>query len=374
MSNNKKALRKNTEKNKAWTGKKTVASIILGLSTLALVIFAVISIVLELGPIKPIKSSKQDATVVGEYAGFDVKYEAIRYLSVLYKQQLDLEMGGFEALSESEKAEYEQRLRAYVAENIENTYVVLALCADFEIDIHSDEADDYVDTSIEDLIKNELEGSKKNYKKWLAENNLTDSFLRLIYRVDFLESELIDYLVDKKIIEFDNLNKGEFVDFVMSTSDYARTMHCYYPKVSDYFDTSDYKEKAESLSASLLAETDLDERENLLRSAIGKAPFVSGISMTSGGIYFTYGQMGKAYEEATFALEEYGVSSAFEADGGYYVIMRLPLERDYVAENAGDLLNKYRYSILKKKLDGKSEEVEFIPNEYFESITIALIE
>ena len=374
MSNNKKVLGENTKKNKAWTGKKTVASIILGLAALALLIFAIISIVLELGPIKPIKSSKQDATVVGEYAGFDVKYEAIRYLSVLYKQQLDLEMGNFEALSESQKTEYEERLKTDVIESIENTYVVFALCTEFGIDINSDKTDDYVDISIENLIKNELGGSKKNHKKWLTENNLTDSFLRLIYRVDFLEGELIDFLVDKNIIEFDNLDKSAFVDFVMSTSNYARTMHCYYPKASDYFDTSDSKQKAESLSSSLLVEADFEERERLLRSAIGKAPFVSGISMTSSGIYFTYGQMGKAYEEATFALEEYGVSSAFEADGGYYVIMRLPLERDYVAENAGDLLNKYRYSVLKKKLDEKREEEEFAPNDYFESIILAEIE
>ena len=370
-----KNLQTKVKSKKGFTKNKMIASIILGLATLALVIFAVISIIYELGPIKPIKSSKQELKVVGECADFEVKYEEIRYLTLLYRAELDQKLGEYGTLSDVGKAEYEKELYSYVEKNVKKTYSVLSLCADFGIDIYSKEANAYVNGEIESIVKQGFDGSKKSYRSWLEENNLTDSFLRLLYRLDFLEDEIVKYLTDNKIgIEFDSLSKDKFVDYVMSTDDYVRTVHCYYPKESIYFDTSDYAQRAENLSSELLNEPDFEKRYSLLSSAIGNAPFVPGISMTNDGIYFTYGQMGELYEEAAFALEEYGVSLPVEADDGYYVIMRLPLDRDYVSKNAGDLLNKYGYTVLKKKLDEKQDQIKFITNEYFETLDLVEID
>ena len=110
-----------------------------------------------------------------------------------------------------------------------------------------------------------------------------------------------------------------------------------------------------------------------MRLAIGEAPFVPGISMTSDGIYFTYGQMGKAYESAAFELDIYGVSGVIETEDGYYVIMRLEPELETVRKKAGELLTQYQYAVMKTAIDAQKEKIEFVPNEAFDALDLVEI-
>jgi parvulin-like peptidyl-prolyl isomerase len=116
-----------------------------------------------------------------------------------------------------------------------------------------------------------------------------------------------------------------------------------------------------------------EARYSAMRSAIGEAPFVPGISMTSDGIYFTYGQMGDAYESAAFALDIYGVSDVVETADGYYVIMRLEPELETVRRKAGELLSQYQYAVIKKAIDGQKQKIEFAPNEAFDALSLVEI-
>ena len=383
---------------KPWTKKKTIAATIIGVSVISFVIFMIILAGNGLGIIRPIKSTEEEAQVVGSCAGYEVKYEELRYITLLHKASLNAEMGEYDLLSADDKAIYEAELEARVTEDLKSNYTVLALCDVYGIDTDSVAAKNYVQDEIEKLVadKDAFGGDQNKYKEWLAENHLTDSFLRLMYKVNYLETVLLDYFVENKIdidYEYDEDHPeklADFVDYVMTSDDWVRTIHIYYPAEHPYSDPGnvpaeilaidpDYIEKIiqdydpvsaiEGAYEKLSAEQDDEKRYKAARSAVGSAP-ITEMSISGNGLYFTYGQMSDAYESAAFALENYGVSEVLELDEGYYIIMRLPLEEADVKKNTQSLLTQYQYAALKKQLDSKEEELSFEGNDYMDSISL----
>ena len=369
------ASKKIGKKKFEWTKKKIIAAAIIGVSVLCTVIFAIVAVTMNLGRVKPIKSTDKEATVVGECAGYEVRYEEVRYITSLYRSELDARLGKYEDLDAEGKAQYESELEALVLENIENNYVVLSLCDKYGIDTDSLALDKQVQSDIELFVEDNFDGKFEDYKLWLAENKLSDTFFRLIYKVEYLEGQLLDYFVENKInIGYDEESRAEFTEYVMTSGDYVRTVHAYYPKTSEYTDVSDSLERAKATAKLLAAEGDGERRYSLMRSAIGQAPFVAGISMTSDGIYFTYGQMGESYENAAFALENYGVSDVVETEDGYYVIMRLELELETVKKKSNELLAQYQFVALKSAEDLQREAIDFVPNDFFKGLSLIGIE
>lgn len=358
---------------KTWTKRKTVAAIILGVAVLAFVISMIIAAIYGFGRVRPIKSTEEEARVVGSIAGYEVKYEELRYITLLHKQSLDKSLGKYSELSEDGKAEYREALEASVLHDIENNYVVMSLCDKYGIDTDSREVRGEVSDAVEEFVDGEL-GGKKEYVAWLEKNGLTDSFLRLVYKVDVLEGKLLEYMSENRIgIEYDNVANADFTDYVMESGDFIQTTHSYYPKAWEYKGGVSAVDKAAAAAKTVAAIGDSADRYQAMRSAIGSAPFVTGISMTGDGVYFTYGQMGEFYESVAFSLEEYEVSGAVESEDGYYVIMRLPLEREYVARHASELLLQYRYAALYKACDAEREQISFTANDYYNSIELVEI-
>ncbi|MBQ8409559.1 MAG: hypothetical protein IJY39_11930 [Clostridia bacterium] len=382
---------------KTWTRKKTVAAVIIGAAVLSFIAFMVIVFVMQLGPVRPIKSNEEEARIVGECGGYDVRYEELRYVTLLHKASLDGELGDYDSLDAEGRAVYESELAARVTEDLKSNYTVLSLCDYYDIDTDSLDADNYVQDAIEALVENgeAFDGDKKAYKAWLAENNLTDSFLRLMYKVNYLETVLVDHFVENKInVEYDSENIAAFTDYVMTGNEWVRTVHVYYPaehpwtkpgnvpaeilavdpeyieKIIDEYDAASAVQQAWS---KICAESDKEARYSALRSAVGAAP-VTEFSISGNGLYFTYGQMAEAYESCAFALELYGVSEIVELDEGYYIIMRLPLQEEDVKKNVNELLYQYQYAAVKKQLDAQNEKIEFVGNEYYQGISLIDIE
>ena len=227
---------------------------------------------------------------------------------------------------------------------------------------------------IERFVAENCDDSVDKYKSELAARNMTDSLFRLVYRVDYVEGLLMEKLLedgDKIIYKAEEPESVvDFTEYVVSGGDYARTIHVFYPKTSEYVDTSNSRERAEATAAALKAESDPEERYSMICSAIGAAPFVPGISITNDGLYFTYGQMGKAYESAAFALEYFGTSDVVETVDGYFVIMRLEPELSAVRKKVNELLYQYQYAVLYSLENQQKEKIRFIPNEYFEGISL----
>ena len=171
----------------------------------------------------------------------------------------------------------------------------------------------------------------------------------------------------------------------MASEEWAKVIYAYYPKNSvtathngqSYvvWDAERSLPTAQAAAEALAAiGSDSERFTYMTKSVIGKAPMVQGYTITGTGVYFTIGQMGEEFESTTFALELYGASGVIELDTGYYVIMRLPLEKDEVKKSAAELLSQYQYGALKKCEDAKEAEISFVGNEYFKSLSLIDIE
>lgn len=366
---------KETKENKKinLTKKKIVAAAIIGAAILAAIIFAVIVIVNGLGRVRPIKSSEQDATVVGECAGFDIRYEELRYVTIVCRAELDRELGAYDSLDLSEQDAYEKALEAKVFEKLKENYSVLALAEEVGIKTDSYALKREVQKSIEKFVNQNCNDSVEEYKTALASMNITDSLLRFVYKVDIVEGQILDKLIedgDRILYSVDEPESVvDFTEYVVNSGDYARTIHAYYPKTSQYIDASESLERAKATAAALAAEKNDEARYSMMYSAIGSV-FVPGFSLTNDGVYFTRGQMGEAYESAAFALEYFGTSEVVETVDGYYVIMRLEPELEGARKRVNELLAQYQYSVLYSLENEQKDNIEFVPNEYFESIRL----
>ena len=141
---------------KVWTKKKIVAASILGVAVIAFIVGMIIAAVNGFGRIRAIKSSDEEAAVVGSVAGYEVRYEELRYITLLHKSALDSAMGKYETLSDTAKVEYRAALEREVLHDIENNYVVLSLCDKYGIDTDSREVKKEVDDAIEVFVETEL--------------------------------------------------------------------------------------------------------------------------------------------------------------------------------------------------------------------------
>ncbi len=369
VSSRKRRKNEAEPENKNRMRKRIIAAAIIGAGFLALITFVVMIFVFDLGPVREIKSTDEEAAAVGEIAGHEIRYEELRYITLLCRDELDRELGEYSSLDANGKLRYRQELESMVLSKLKSNYIILSLCEKYGVDTDSKNARKYVKNSIEDLV--DEVGGKKEYKAWLAENNLTDALLRLTYKTEYLENALLEELTERgdEIIYSEN-NLDDFVEFIMEDESYIKVIHAFYPKENKYVEGWDAEARATEAMTRLLAAEDDASRFSMMNSEIGKAPFVAGYSVTGTDYYITHGQMHEKYEEIAYGIDEYSVGSLLELEEGYYIIMRVPKLREEAAPRAYEFIDYYRYAVLKSIEEKQAENISFSGNEYFKSLKL----
>ena len=323
--------------------------------------------------IKPVESTEQEMRVVGKCDEYDIYYEELRFVTATYKRTLEQKYGAGIWDDERTAEKYRAELESLVLENLKANYAILTGCKNLFVDINSKDVDEYVQEQIEILVNQSEEqggfgGDFDAYLTWLSDNGLTDHYLRFIYRVDYLESTMYYAIIDAGIFEYSSKNYSDFLDYVLAGEDYARTIHVYIPienrdKQQSYYDT------AKAIADELAACTDDDERYSLMCQHIGSA-VNKDLTITEVGYYFTHNEMGEAYEDAAFALDVYETSDVVEYGGGYYVLMRMPIEELYVLRYGDQLLQYYQSAQMGAYEDGIKENMTIELNEYGKSLDL----
>ncbi len=351
---------------------KIIALSIIGASVLAAIIVAVVLIVNYLGGARPIESSEQDAAPVGKYGEHEVRFEELRYVTLLHKQSYAAKYGEHIWDDPSTAEKYRADLEADVMEMLKANYVILTLCDDYGIDIDSRGADDYAQKAIEKIVDGDFEGDMDKYKAFLSENNLTDALLRLICKTEYLEAELLEAMVEEREqIKYNESNYPDFINFAKTDEGFIRTTHVFWKKGSDADKNATALKAAQSVAAELSEISDEGDRYDRINSHIGNTPIESGFSiMDLNGIYLTRGQMGDEYETASFSLSEYETSDVVETPDGYYVIMRLPKDEKYIEKNGDTLLSYYQYAVFNLEKQKREDSLRFEPNDHFKTLDL----
>ena len=304
--------------------------------------------------------------------GYEIPYEELRFVTLLYKNQLAGQYGD-DIWDDPAVAEtYREQLETLVKENLNQNYVVLSAAKQLGIETSGSTVDNYIDQQIE-ALKDEC-GSKKAYKKYLAENGMTERYLRFTLSVGFVESAIHYTLLDNDFYEFryeDNVNA--FIEHVLTSGEYVRTLHVYIENVEGEDPTANLA-MAQEISDKLQAAKTVAERRELLSEYIGSEINDDLLTVTGDGYYFMRGEMVEDYENASFDLAIGEASEPVACSGGYFVIMRLEPDETYVQNNARKLMDSYYGVCLSNYIEEFRERCDVFFSEYGQTIDLVSIE
>lgn len=306
---------------------------------------------------RPISSSDEELTAVGSVGGYEVLFEELRYVTMQYRRGLESEYGEGIWDNEQTAAAHRDELYELVTRNLTANYAVLSLCDEVGISIDNETIQDAVKEYMDGLVSEV--GGRKNYKASLAEQSLTDHFMRFIVGVDYCQNELFySYTEDLSLIETDN---DKIYEYIMSGG-FVRTLHVYIQN-DEGDDVALNRAAAGKVHEQLVAGTSIT---TLIGSNVNEDYDLT----TTNGYYFTRGEMVEQYEQAAFALEIGGISDVVETSSGFYVIQRLALDPAYVVLYLTGLIEQYQYAQLNKFIDDKQDSLTFEFNEYGKSLDL----
>lgn len=319
------------------------------------------------GPIKPIESTEEEMAVIGQIAGHDVYYEELRYLTMNHKANMETAYG-IKIWDNPETAEqYRDELEKLVWEGLISDYYAVYPMADTYY--LGGSAAMFAESAINDAVQESVEatvdecGSKKKYISGLAEIYMTDHLFRFYLAAENVANELFYILFqDLGIID----DSDEAAQAYIDAGKLIRTNHVYLEGL-----TAENLALAEQIRTALLEASD-KETELIYY----KGRYCDDWTMTTThGNYFPRfaSDCGDIYEEAAFALDIGGVSEIITAETGYYVILRLPLETDYVKENFTDFKDDIMGSEFNALLFAEKEKLSVELNDYGRSIDIVAI-
>ena len=343
----------------------------------AIACVCVIAIIIGVIAIFNVVENAKNTKTVGECGEFEIPYDELRFVTLYFREELKA-LYGEEIWDDPVSAEkYRDELEQSVISYFNESYAILTICKSYNIiDPESEEVKDYVAKTVSSMIENELGGKKADYKKSWQENNITErlfEFFEFSVMIDYLESALFYFLVDSGVyVQYTQKNIDEFIDFTMDKENYARTVHVYIENGK-----GDDKEKnlrlAQDISEELNAISDDNERIARMFKLIGEHSEDFKLTTTD-GFYFTKHEMEQLYESKTFELDINGVSEAFECPDGYYVIMRLEPDVEYVMKNVSTLLVNYQSAQMGIFIETYRDNYPATLNEYGKSIDLVTLE
>lgn len=316
------------------------------------------------------KQLAADKKTVATCNGYDIPYEELRFLTMFYKDALEEKYGDGIWEDPATTEQYRAELESMVMENLNENYVVLTTCKELSIPTESKEMDKYVDEQIEALRAEFL--SRDEYEDWLAENWMTERYLRFSIGISYLENAIHLTLRDNNLYAFRYDNIEEFKNYVLNSPNYVRTVHVYIEN-ADGEDPAANLARATEISNELRDMDEYQDRFAAMNEAIGSKDNDDYYSVSGEGYYFTQGEMDEDYERASFALEIGEVSEPIVCSGGNFVIMRLAPEESYIEKNATTLLDNYHGVALGMYEDTFRDQCVVKLNEYGESIDLTAI-
>ncbi|MBQ3101132.1 MAG: peptidylprolyl isomerase [Clostridia bacterium] len=220
---------------------------------------------------------------------------------------------------------------------------VYSLAKEHEVELDSD-ARKTVEAEVDAAI--EQVGGEKKFKEGLAEFNMTEDIYISLSQMNSLEIALRDYITDKAsgVIRSDDVT----VEADIKENFIAAKQILISNDEGD--DPDQNRALAADIAAKLADGADFDE-------------FVSEYGEDENmdaeyGRYFTAGMFPDAFEEAAEDLSVGEMSGVVESDVGFHIILRMPVEDEYINENFNTLRYYYLNRTFNEMLEERAENIK----------------
>ncbi len=299
------------------------------------------------GAARPVYAAPVASRVVANVGDVRILYEELYFITMRYIEELKLTYGDNALDDESVRAE----LDAFVWASLRSREAALiSLGYEYGLDVHKGDIADSVQETMDKMITERFEGDRKAYIEELSAMHMTDHYARQYLGVE-------NHLATKIVIEM--AARGELVTDdaaileTLKSDKFIRTMHVFISKSSGTYTDGENRAHAEEIRATVASGADSAARFDAMFRAIGGKYNNDFGDPLGQGYYFTYGEMDAAYESAAFALADYAVSDVVETDEGYYIIMRLPKDEEYLNTHFETLRDKSYFVTLNARVDEK---------------------
>lgn len=302
---------------------------------------------------KKIKSTKEEARVVGSCAGYDVRYEEIRHLAYIHREEMKAEYGE-DIFVDTSSDKYEKELWERIEASLCEHYAILDICERAGVKRSDKQTKDEVQEDVEAVV--EALGGFEAYKQYLAETYMTDTVYRLYTAILSCQYRYYDE------VAFAEMEK-EAYDAVLAHEGFVRTMSIFV-KNDVGEDVEENRAMAEYVRNEVLGGKSLE-------SFIGTK---YNQDLSNCEYYFPRGYMDDAYESVAFDLEIGEVGEVVETDEGFYVIQRLEPEATYYETHLETLIEMYVVGKINLAFEEHAQTLSFECNEYDQSLTLLTME
>lgn len=354
------------------------------------------------GTLKEIPLSDSENPVVGKVGDYEIRLDEWNFLYSSYHSQY-VNMYGKDA---AETTEGKKEISDKTLDAVKINAAALSVAAEYGITPENDKVKEYVAEKLENLAKelsDELSTGLENedetasnadinelYKKYLAQNGLTDRYNRYVFAVDGCINQTVEKcLADGKLLT----EEAEVIEYIKNNFVRAWTV-----KLDVGDDDSREAKRAEAEMIAWILNTDFSSSENCdtlkdklgikvatdsnkttrsfynrivaadstaakMKILIGSKYNTDTYMTTLHGYYFTYGEYFEEFEKAAFALKDGEVSGIVASGDAYYLILRLSLENDYIKEAYDTLNSQYQYSYVNRMIDSRKAELAFTPTD-----------
>jgi len=236
--------------------------------------------------------------------------------------------------------QYRSELESRVYDGLIYNYAVQILLKESGYTIDNESITSAVQEEIESLI--DECGGRRDYKKYLKENYLTDRVARLNISISYALHELLFLLNDRGAF-------GEYVKFDIERIN---------PSDEFYFSNDDYSEALGLFlggnvwvrSEQIFISSDITNAEELAHELFEKAKDVKSLSeLASSDTNFKYdtfyqfeGELDPDFYNAVCSVEENEIT-VLNLEAGWYVIKRLSPPMDYIFNNCYELAYQYLF-------------------------------
>ena len=307
---------------------------------------------------------EQEQRVIGTCAGYEIRYEELRYLTLTYKSFFEDTYGEGIWDDPATAEQYRAELEETVFRLLLNNYAVLA-AGDYYLPQKNAIASDGIQDAVDEMIDSMVEsyGGKKGYRQELKKMNATDNLLRFTCGVSQVENELMHALVqDWNLIEDD---PDDFYDW-MKDGNYVYVQHV--------FVCNNEGEKPEDNRAiAEQARLDLLNKVKTIEQLVGSS--VNEDTQNVSPYYVVRGVYKPNIEDAVFDLAFPGdVSYVTETETGFYVFVRMESDDSTLLAQVNKLLNDYQIAMTESYVEEFKKDLKIEWNEYGASLDLLTIQ
>ncbi|MBR2459650.1 MAG: peptidylprolyl isomerase [Clostridia bacterium] len=249
-------------------------------------------------------------------------------------------------------------LKANTEFSLKRKYAMMSLVDEYGIKLTSADKEDVENTVAYYISEN---GGEAGYRQWLASSGMTGRLFREQYIAVYFYDE---YLREVLFTGIDDLIK---VDDKTVNQDIRDNFYRYTWIFISFDEKDNYTANGEKAQDALGA---LEDGEDFYEVAREFSEWTGNEKI---GIYATKGEKLPIIEEAVLGLEEGEHSRILATDEGHAIVMRLPMDEDYINNNFDNFVYQSATRRYNELLDKMAKEMKVEYTDYYDTLTMDIL-